>query len=65
MSAKIKFVKKNSCGKRGLCLEHYGIDLTKKSEIYIEDTASVAKISKSPRVGIRTGTELLWNFKIK
>ena len=45
--------------------EHYGADLTKKSEIYIEDTSSVAKISKSPRVGIRTGTELLWNFKIK
>ena len=45
--------------------EHYGADLTKKSEIYIEDTSSVAKISKSPRVGIRIGTELLWNFKIK
>ena len=44
--------------------EHYGADLTKKSELYIEDTTSVAKISKSPRVGIRTGTELLWNFKI-
>jgi DNA-3-methyladenine glycosylase len=45
--------------------EHYGVDLTKKSEIYIEDTAIVTKISKSTRVGIRTGTELLWNFKIK
>ena len=45
--------------------EHYGMDLTKKSELYIEDTTSVAKISKSTRVGIKTGTELLWNFKIK
>ena len=45
--------------------EHYGIDLTKKSEIYIEDTTNVTKISKSTRVGIKTGTELLWNFKIK
>ena len=45
--------------------EHYGADLTKKSEIYIEDTTNVTKISKSTRVGIKTGTELLWNFKIK
>ena len=45
--------------------EHYGMDLTKKSKIYIEDTTNVTKISKSTRVGIKNGKEMLWNFKIK
>ena len=40
------------------------MDLTKKSELYIEDTTNVVKISKSTRVGIKTGTKMLWNFKI-
>jgi len=45
--------------------EHYGIDLTKKLEIYIENGTNVKKISKSTRVGIKNGKEMLWNFKIK
>jgi DNA-3-methyladenine glycosylase len=45
--------------------EHYGIDLTKKSKIYIEDGTNAKKISKSTRVGIKNGKEMLWNFKIK
>ena len=44
--------------------EHYGIDLTKKSEIYIEDELKIKKIKKSTRVGIKNGKEMLWNFKI-
>ena len=44
--------------------EHYGIDLTKKSEIYITEGIKVKKIAESQRVGIKKGKELLWNFKI-
>ena len=44
--------------------QHYGMDLTKKSEIYIEDGLKIKKIKKSTRVGIKNGKEMLWNFKI-
>ena len=44
--------------------EHYGVDLTKKSKIYIEDGLDIKKIKKSPRVGIKNGKEMLWNFKL-
>jgi DNA-3-methyladenine glycosylase len=44
--------------------EHYGIDLTKKTEIYIEEGLEVNKIKKSTRVGIKNGKEMLWNFQI-
>jgi DNA-3-methyladenine glycosylase len=44
--------------------EHYGIDLTKKIEIYIEEGLEVKKIKKSTRVGIKNGKEMLWNFQI-
>ena len=44
--------------------EHCGIDLTKKSEIYIENKLNIRKIKKSTRVGIKNGREMLWNFKI-
>jgi len=43
--------------------EHYGIDLTKKSEIYIEEGLKIRKIEKSTRVGIKKDNEKLWNFK--
>ena len=43
--------------------QHYGMDLTKKSEIYIEDGLKIKKIKKSTRVGIKNGKEMLWNFK--
>ena len=43
--------------------EHYGLDLTKKSKIYITEGVKVEKITKSARVGIRNGKEKLWNFK--
>jgi len=44
--------------------QHYGIDVTKKLEIYIEDGLKIKKIKKSTRVGIKNGKEMLWNFKI-
>ena len=44
--------------------EQYGVDLTKKSKIYIEDGLYIKKIKKSTRVGIKNGKEMLWNFKL-
>ena len=45
--------------------KQYGIDLSKKSELYI--TASIhssKKIFSSKRIGIKNGIDKLWNFKI-
>ena len=44
--------------------EQYGIDLTKKSEIYITEGIKVKKIAEAQRIGIKNGKEFLWNFKI-
>ncbi len=44
--------------------EHYGIDLTKKAELYIEEGLEIKKIKKSTRIGIKDGKEMLWNFQI-
>ena len=44
--------------------DHYGLDLTKKSQIYIEEGIENKKIKESNRVGIKEGKEMLWNFKI-
>ena len=44
--------------------EQYGVDLTKKLKIYIEDGVYIKKIKKSTRVGIKNGKEMLWNFKL-
>ena len=44
--------------------EHYGVDLTKDSKLYIEDGIKPEKIYKYPRIGIRKATDKLWNFKI-
>ena len=41
----------------------YGIDLTKKRDIFITDGEIPEKITSGPRVGIRFGTEKNWNFK--
>ena len=45
--------------------EHYGLDLTKNSKLYISERVKPKKIIASPRVGIREGVDKLWNFKIK
>ena len=43
--------------------EHYGVDLTKNSKLYITDGVKAKKIVVSPRIGIRQATDKLWNFK--
>jgi len=46
--------------------EHYGIDLTKHSKLFITDgIKNPVKIFASPRIGIKEATDKLWNFKIK
>lgn len=46
--------------------KHYGIDLTKLSELYItHGLENKKKIFSNPRIGIKQATENLWNFKIK
>ena len=46
--------------------KHYGVDLTKKEELYIaEGITKSIKITASPRIGIKEAKENLWNFKIK
>ena len=45
---------------------HYGEDLVNSPHLYIMDEDSVnGKIRVSARIGIKQGTEKLWNFKIK
>jgi len=44
--------------------KQYGIDLTRKSEIYITEGIKVKKIAEAQRIGIKNGKEFLWNFKI-
>ena len=45
---------------------HYGVDLTKKSDIYISrGIENFGKIKASPRIGIKEATEKLWNFTIE
>ena len=44
----------------------YGVDFSKKSEIYITNGMELRKkIFKNKRVGIKNGNDKLWNFKIK
>ena len=47
--------------------EHYGVDLTKKSSIYIMEGENRSNriIISSPRIGIKEATDKLWNFKIE
>ena len=45
--------------------EQYGMDLTKKSELYITEGIKFKKITSSPRIGITKAVDKLWNFKIE
>ena len=46
--------------------KQYGIDLAKKTELFISNGLdSKKRIFSSHRVGIKNGTDKLWNFKIK
>jgi DNA-3-methyladenine glycosylase len=50
----------------GITKAHYGEDLVNSSQLYITDEEKInGKISADSRVGIKHGTEKLWNFKIK
>ena len=50
----------------GISQKHYGIDLTKNSELHITEGMSVSKkIIASPRIGISKGNNKLWNFRIE
>lgn len=44
--------------------QHYGLDLTKKGDLFISEGINHKKIAASPRIGIKTATENKWNFKI-
>ncbi len=49
----------------GITKEHYGIDLTTDSKLFIiEGVKRPGKIIASPRIGIKNATDRLWNFKI-
>ena len=46
--------------------EHYGVDLTKHSKLFItEGIKKQKKISASSRIGIKEAIDKLWNFKIE
>ncbi len=45
--------------------KQYGVDLTKPGELFISEGVKKQKILSSNRIGIKEGTEKLWNFKIE
>lgn len=46
--------------------KQYGVDLTQKKDLFITEGISKPRnIVKSPRIGIKTALDNLWNFKIK
>lgn len=50
----------------GITKSHYGEDLVKSQHLYIADEGKAGrKVTSSSRIGIRQGTEKLWNFKIR
>ena len=49
----------------GITKKDYGVDLTKKSELYITEGVKPNKITASPRIGITKAVDKMWNFKIK
>lgn len=50
----------------GITKMHYGEDLVNSSHLYItEGDKTNGRISAGSRIGIRRGTEMLWNFKMK
>lgn len=51
---------------QALCItkKQYGVDLAKKSELFLMDGIDRKKIFASKRIGIKNGLHKLWNFKI-
>lgn len=50
----------------GITKAHYGEDLVSSQHLYIADENKISgTISASSRIGIKRGTEKLWNFRIR
>lgn len=51
------------CQACGITKEHNGIDLTLSNDIWIEDRGKeVNSFQKTPRIGIKQGTDQLWRY---
>ena len=47
-----------------ITLKQYNLDLTNSKSLFILDGEKPTKIIAKPRVGIKEGTDKLWNFSI-
>ena len=45
-----------------ITLKEYNLDLTKNTSLFIVDGKNPSKIIAKPRIGIKEGTDKLWNF---
>jgi DNA-3-methyladenine glycosylase len=45
--------------------KQYGEDLTISSTLHITEGIKAKKIGANPRIGIKNGTNMLWNFRIE
>ena len=48
-----------------ITLIQYDFDLTKNTSLFIIDGKKPTKIIAKPRIGIKEGTDKLWNFSVK
>ena len=48
-----------------ITLKQYDLDLTNNTSMFILDGKKPTKIIAKPRVGIKEGTDKLWNFSVK
>ena len=48
-----------------ITLKEYNLDLTKNTSLFIVDGKKPSKIIAKPRIGIKEGTDKLWNFSVK
>ena len=48
-----------------ITLKQYDFDLTRNTSLFIVDGEKPTKIIAKPRIGIKEGTDKLWNFSVK
>ena len=48
-----------------ITLKQYNLDLTKNLSLFVIDSKKPTKIMAKPRIGIKTGTNKLWNFSYR
>jgi len=48
-----------------ITLKQYNLDLTKNLSLFVIDGKKPTKIMAKPRIGIKTGTNKLWNFSYR